>query len=47
MVRKDKKNRTCERCEHTCATPQKLREHLNRQNPCRPLISPVLLPQHQ
>ncbi|CAG8601945.1 1572_t:CDS:2, partial [Ambispora gerdemannii] len=44
---KDKKNRTCERYEHTCATLQKLCEHLNRQNPCRSLISPVLLPQHQ
>jgi hypothetical protein len=47
MARKDKKNRTCERCGHQCATPQKLREHLNRKNPCRPCISPVLLPQHQ
>ena len=47
MARKDKKNRTCERCGHQCATPQKLREHLNRKNPCRPRISPVLLPQHQ
>ena len=31
-----KKNRTCERCGYTCATPQKLREHLKRKNPCRP-----------
>ncbi|CAJ0753264.1 22757_t:CDS:1, partial [Entrophospora sp. SA101] len=31
-----KKNRTCERCGYTCATPQKLRSHLKRKNPCRP-----------
>ncbi|CAH1767214.1 9384_t:CDS:1, partial [Entrophospora sp. SA101] len=31
-----KKNRTCERCSYTCATPQKLRSHLKRKNPCRP-----------
>ncbi|CAG8830380.1 3143_t:CDS:2, partial [Cetraspora pellucida] len=35
---KDKKNRTCNRCGHTCATPQMLRVHLNRKNPCRPQI---------
>ncbi|CAG8543823.1 5165_t:CDS:2, partial [Acaulospora morrowiae] len=37
MVRKDKKNRTCNRCGKTVATPQKLREHLERKNPCRPI----------
>ncbi|CAJ0872512.1 7336_t:CDS:10 [Entrophospora sp. SA101] len=30
-----KKNRTCECCGYTCATPQKLHEHLKRKNPCR------------
>ncbi|RGB25295.1 hypothetical protein C1646_747409 [Rhizophagus diaphanus] len=30
-----KGNRTCERCGQTFATPQKLREHLNRKNPLR------------
>ncbi|CAG8729026.1 8476_t:CDS:2, partial [Acaulospora morrowiae] len=35
MVRKDKKNRTCDRCSKTVATPQKLREHLERRNPCQ------------
>src|SRR5215213_4287994 len=34
-IRIDKKNRTCKRCGYTCATPQKLREHLERKNPCR------------
>jgi hypothetical protein len=33
-IRIDKKNRTCERCGYTCATPQKLIQHLNRKNPC-------------
>ncbi|CAG8780647.1 2059_t:CDS:2, partial [Racocetra persica] len=47
MARKDKKNRTSEYCGHPCTISQKLCEHLNRKNPCRPLISPVLLPQHQ
>jgi hypothetical protein len=37
MTRKDKKNRTCDRCGKTVATPQKLREHLERKNPCRPI----------
>ncbi|CAG8759870.1 36010_t:CDS:2 [Gigaspora margarita] len=36
MTRKDKKNRTCEHCGYICATPQKLHEHFNRKNPCRP-----------
>ena len=36
MVRKDKKNRTCERCGCECSSPQMLRAHLNRKNPCRP-----------
>src|SRR6185437_15426119 len=44
MARKDKKNRTCDRCEHTCATPQMLRVHLNRKNPCRPKIIPTTNP---
>jgi hypothetical protein len=36
MTRLDKKNRTCTRCGYTCATPQKLQQHLNRKNPCKP-----------
>src|SRR5437764_897391 len=36
MVRKDKKNRTCERCGRECSSPQMLRAHLNRKNSCRP-----------
>ncbi|CAG8605706.1 19240_t:CDS:2, partial [Racocetra persica] len=47
MARKDKKNGTCEHCRHPCTILQKLCEYLNRKNPCRPFISPVLLPQHQ
>jgi hypothetical protein len=39
MVRKDKKSTTCNRCGRTLATPQKLREHLNRKNPCKPQAS--------
>nr|CAG8585016.1 12745_t:CDS:2 [Entrophospora candida] len=31
-----KKNGTCEFCGYTCATSQKLHEHLKRKNPCRP-----------
>ncbi|CAG8756357.1 281_t:CDS:2, partial [Racocetra fulgida] len=27
----------CKRCGHECSTPQKLREHLKRKNPCKPL----------
>ena len=40
MVRKarsDKKGTTCKRCGRECSTPQKLREHLKRKNPCKPL----------
>ena len=36
MVRKDKKSTTCNRCGKTLATPQKLRNHLNRKFPCNP-----------
>lgn len=38
MVRKDKKNTTCDRCGNILATPQKLREHLNRKYLCKPQI---------
>ncbi|CAJ0762000.1 13128_t:CDS:2, partial [Entrophospora sp. SA101] len=45
MTRKDKKNRTCDRCGYICATPQMLRAHLNRKNPCRPRnIDPIPTP---
>ena len=45
MARKDKKNRTCNRCGYTCSTPQMLRAHLNRKNPCRPRnIDPLPTP---
>ncbi|CAG8679848.1 3530_t:CDS:2 [Gigaspora rosea] len=40
MVRKarsDKKGTTCKRCGRECSTPQKLRKHLKRKNPCKPL----------
>src|SRR5215469_3534702 len=40
MVRKarsDKKGTTCPCCGHKCSTPQKLREHLKRKNPCKSL----------
>jgi hypothetical protein len=40
MVRKarsDKKDTICKRCGYECSTPQKLREHLKRKNPCKPL----------
>ncbi|CAB4418401.1 unnamed protein product [Rhizophagus irregularis] len=40
MVRKtksDKKDTICKRCGHKCLTPQKLREHLKRKNPCKSL----------
>ena len=40
MVRKtrsDKKDTICKRCGHECSTPQKLREHLKRKNPCKAL----------
>ncbi|RIA97194.1 hypothetical protein C1645_814444 [Glomus cerebriforme] len=40
MVRKarsDKKGTTCKHCGRECSTPQKLREHLKRKNPCKPL----------
>ncbi|RHZ81989.1 hypothetical protein Glove_115g97 [Diversispora epigaea] len=33
-TRSDKKNTTCERCGRTLSTPQKLREHFERENPC-------------
>lgn len=36
MARRDKKNRTCERCGKECANPNKLREHLNRKFKCKP-----------
>src|SRR6185369_1353742 len=44
MARKDKKNRTCNRCGYTCSTPQMLRAHLNRKNQCHPRIvhSPMI-----
>src|SRR6185312_4881315 len=44
MARKDKKNRTCNRCGYTCSTPQMLRAHLNRKNPCRPRVIPTTNP---
>ena len=40
MVRKsrsDKKDTTCKRCGKVCVNPNKLREHLRRKNPCKPL----------
>ena len=36
MARRDKKNRTCDRCGKECANPNKLREHLNRKFKCKP-----------
>ncbi|CAG8855042.1 23696_t:CDS:1, partial [Gigaspora margarita] len=36
-----KKNRTCECCGYTYASPQMLRAHLNRKNPCQPQIIPT------
>ena len=38
MVRKDKKSTTCDRCGRTLATPQKLRDHLNRKFLCKPKV---------
>ena len=38
MVRKDKKDTTCNRCGRTLATPQKLQNHLKRIFPCNPKI---------
>lgn len=35
MSRKDKKNTTCNRCGKSLATPQKLRQHLNRKYLCK------------
>ncbi|RGB39948.1 hypothetical protein C1646_811651 [Rhizophagus diaphanus] len=40
-----KGNRTCERCRQTFATPQKLRGHLNKKNPCRPQVEQQLVQQ--
>ncbi|CAG8785390.1 1350_t:CDS:2, partial [Acaulospora morrowiae] len=37
MVKKNKKNRTCNRCGKTIETPQKLQEHLECKNPCWPI----------
>ncbi|CAI2171320.1 11435_t:CDS:2, partial [Funneliformis geosporum] len=34
-TRSDKKDTICKRCGQKCSTPQKLREHLKRKNPCR------------
>jgi len=31
MARKDKKNRTCKRCDKSLSTPQRLRAHYNRK----------------
>ena len=42
MVRKDKKSTICNRCGKTLSTSQKLREHLNRKNPCKPQVSNVI-----
>src|SRR5829696_2727107 len=44
-IRSDKKSTTCECCGYTCATPQKLQQHLNQKNPCpiRNLAVPALL----
>ncbi|CAG8718814.1 17435_t:CDS:2, partial [Acaulospora morrowiae] len=36
-TRSNKRGTTCERCGRECSTPQKLREHLKRKNPCKPL----------
>ncbi|CAG8814135.1 7345_t:CDS:2, partial [Dentiscutata erythropus] len=36
-IRNDKKGTTCKRCGRECSTPQKLREHLKRKNPCKAL----------
>jgi hypothetical protein len=36
-TRSDKKDTICKRCGHECSTPQKLREHIKRKNPCKPL----------
>src|SRR5438552_822859 len=48
MARKDKKNRTCNRCGHTLATPQMLRVHLNQKNPCQPKnVIPIPTPSVQ
>src|SRR6185369_13711598 len=46
MARKDRKNRTCNRCGYTCSTPQMLRAHLNRKNPCCPqVVHPPKIPE--
>jgi len=39
MAIKEKKNTTCERCGKSLSTPQKLREHRRRKNPCKPIVS--------
>ncbi|PKK57615.1 hypothetical protein RhiirC2_797722 [Rhizophagus irregularis] len=36
-TRSDKKDTICKCCGHECLMPQKLREHLKRKNPCKPL----------
>ncbi|CAG8606839.1 1130_t:CDS:1 [Paraglomus occultum] len=43
MARKEKKNTTCERCGKSLSTPQRLREHRRRKNPCKPIITENLL----
>ncbi|CAG8857106.1 5023_t:CDS:2, partial [Gigaspora margarita] len=40
MTRSDKKDTTCERYGKELSIPQRLRTHLERDNPCRPRISP-------
>ncbi|CAG8829973.1 42367_t:CDS:1, partial [Gigaspora margarita] len=47
MTRRDKKDTTCERCGRELSTPQRLCTHLERDNPYRPRISPVHIPQNQ
>ena len=43
MVRKDKKNRTCDCCGKTVATPQKLRQHYaSNKNQCTQLSAPII-----
>src|SRR6185436_14515827 len=41
MVRKDKKSTICDRCGSKLASPQMLRAHLKRINPC-PIRNPAL-----
>ena len=35
--KRDKKNTTCKHCGHKCSTPQKLCEHFERKNLCKPI----------